>query len=156
MALTNNDSLAEKMQLFRSHGITRDINHMTKVSEGDWYYQQIDLGLNYRMTEIQAALGMSQLKRIDGFVTRRHELAERYKKALEGIPISLPFQAEGGYSAFHLYPITVKNSKLRKSLFDYLRNKNIGVNVHYIPVHTQPYYEKLGHKVGDYPVAEDY
>lgn len=156
MALTNNDSLAEKMQLFRSHGITRDINHMTKVSEGDWYYQQIDLGLNYRMTELQAALGMSQLKRIDGFVTRRHELAERYKKSLEGIPISLPFQAEGGYSAFHLYPITVKNSAQRKSLFDYLRNKSIGVNVHYIPVHTQPYYEKLGHKVGDYPIAEDY
>ncbi|WP_247149447.1 UDP-4-amino-4,6-dideoxy-N-acetyl-beta-L-altrosamine transaminase [Escherichia coli] len=156
MALTNNDDLAEKMQLFRSHGITRDSNHMTKVSKGGWYYQQVDLGLNYRMTELQAALGVSQLKSIDDFVTRRHELAERYKKALEDIPISLPYQAESGHSAFHLYPVTVKNSAQRKTLFDYLRNKNIGVNVHYIPVHTQPYYEKLGHKIGDYPVAEDY
>lgn len=156
MALTNSDDLAEKMQLFRSHGITRDSDKMTKASEGGWYYQQVDLGLNYRMTELQAALGVSQLKRIDSFVSRRHELAKCYENAFEGIPISVPLQAESGYSALHLYPVVVNDPAQRKPLFDYLREKNIGVNVHYIPVHIQPYYQQLGHKVGDYPVAEDY
>lgn len=156
MALTNSDELAEKMQLFRSHGITRDSDKMTKESEGGWYYQQVDLGLNYRMTELQGALGVSQLKRIDGFVSRRHELAKRYETAFDGIPVSVPHQAESGYSALHLYPIVVNDSAQRKPLFEHLRDKNIGVNVHYIPVHTQPYYQQLGHKVGDYPVAEDY
>jgi len=156
MALTNNDALAESMQLFRSHGITRDSNKMTKAAEGGWYYQQVDLGLNYRMTELQAALGVSQLKRIDAFVVRRHELAKRYHTAFDGVPVTIPLQSEDGYSALHLYPLTVKDPALRKPLFDYLRDKGIGVNVHYIPVHTQPYYEQLGHKVGDYPAAEDY
>jgi UDP-4-amino-4,6-dideoxy-N-acetyl-beta-L-altrosamine transaminase len=156
MALTNNDALAESMQLFRSHGITRDSNKMTKAAEGGWYYQQVDLGLNYRMTELQAALGVSQLKRIDAFVARRHELAKRYHTAFDGVPVTIPLQSEDGYSALHLYPLTVKDPALRKPLFDYLRDKGIGVNVHYIPVHTQPYYEQLGHKVGDYPAAEDY
>ncbi|AGB77594.1 UDP-4-keto-6-deoxy-N-acetylglucosamine 4-aminotransferase [Enterobacteriaceae bacterium strain FGI 57] len=156
MALTNSDELAEKMQLFRSHGITRDSDKMTKESEGGWYYQQVDLGLNYRMTELQGALGVSQLKRIDGFVSRRHELAKRYETAFDGIPVSVPHQAESGYSALHLYPIVVNDSAQRKPLFEHLRDKNIGVNVHYIPVHTQPHYQQLGHKVGDYPVAEDY
>ncbi|SKC20584.1 UDP-4-amino-4,6-dideoxy-N-acetyl-beta-L-altrosamine transaminase [Kosakonia radicincitans] len=156
MALTNSDELAERLQLFRSHGITRDNDKMTKPSEGGWYYQQVDLGLNYRMTELQAALGVSQLKRIDGFVARRHELAKRYNIAFDGIPVSTPAQSESGYSALHLYPLTVNEPSQRKPLFDYLRDKGIGVNVHYIPVHTQPYYEKLGHKTGDYPAAEDY
>jgi dTDP-4-amino-4,6-dideoxygalactose transaminase len=156
MSLTNDDSLADKMQMFRSHGITRDIDKMTKPSEGGWYYQQVDLGLNYRMTELQAALGVSQLKRIDGFVARRHELAKRYDTAFDGVPVSTPEQSESGYSALHLYPLTVNDPSQRKPLFDYLRDKGIGVNVHYIPVHTQPYYEQLGHKLGDYPVAEDY
>lgn len=156
MALTNNDALAESMQLFRSHGITRDGDKMTKASEGGWYYQQVDLGLNYRMTELQAALGVTQLKRIDEFVARRHELAKRYHTAFDGIPVSTPLQAESGYSALHLYPLTVNDPAMRKPLFDHLREKGIGVNVHYIPVHTQPYYEQLGHKAGDYPVAEDY
>ena len=156
MALTNNDALAESMQLFRSHGITRDNEKMTKLSEGGWYYQQVDLGLNYRMTELQAALGVSQLKRIDGFVARRHELAKRYHTAFDGVPVSIPQQSESGYSALHLYPLTVNEPAQRKPLFDYLRDKGIGVNVHYIPVHTQPYYEQLGHKSGDYTVAEDY
>lgn len=156
MALTNSDELAERLQLFRSHGITRDNDKMTKPSEGGWYYQQVDLGLNYRMTELQAALGVSQLKRIDGFVARRHELAKRYNIAFDGIPVSTPAQSESGYSALHLYPLTVNDPAQRKPLFDYLRDKGIGVNVHYIPVHTQPYYEKLGYKTGDYPAAEDY
>ncbi|WBU50964.1 UDP-4-amino-4,6-dideoxy-N-acetyl-beta-L-altrosamine transaminase [Kosakonia pseudosacchari] len=156
MALTNSDELAERMQLFRSHGITRDSEKMNRASEGGWYYQQVALGFNYRMTELQAALGISQLKRIDGFVTRRHELAKRYHTAFDGIPVSMPAQSESGYSALHLYPLTVNDPAQRKQLFDYLRNKGIGVNVHYIPVHTQPYYEQLGHRVGDYPIAEDY
>jgi UDP-4-amino-4,6-dideoxy-N-acetyl-beta-L-altrosamine transaminase len=156
MALTNNNALAESMQLFRSHGITRDSDKMTKTAEGGWYYQQVDLGLNYRMTELQAALGVSQLKRIDGFVSRRHELAKRYHAAFDGVPVSTPLQSDSGYSALHLYPLIVNDPAQRKPLFDYLRDKGIGVNVHYIPVHTQPYYEQLGHKAGDYPAAEDY
>ncbi|MFH0473986.1 UDP-4-amino-4,6-dideoxy-N-acetyl-beta-L-altrosamine transaminase [Kluyvera ascorbata] len=156
MSLTNSDLLAEKMQRFRSHGITRDSDKMTKTSEGGWYYQQVDLGLNYRMTELQAALGVSQLKRIDDFVARRHELAQRYHSAFADMPIATPLQSKNGHSALHLYPITVNDASQRKLLFDYLRDKGIGVNVHYIPVHTQPYYEKLGHKVGDYPAAENY
>lgn len=156
MALTNSDELAEKMQLFRSHGITRDSEKMTKPADGAWYYQQVDLGLNYRMTELQAALGVSQLKRIDGFVARRHELAKRYQTAFDGTPVSTPVQSASGYSALHLYPLTVNDPAQRKPLFDYLRARGIGVNVHYIPVHTQPYYEQLGHKTGDYPIAEDY
>ncbi|MFU0882068.1 UDP-4-amino-4,6-dideoxy-N-acetyl-beta-L-altrosamine transaminase [Kluyvera cryocrescens] len=156
MALSNNDELAEKMQLFRSHGITRDADKMTKEAEGGWYYQQIDLGLNYRMTELQAALGVSQLKRIESFVARRHELAKRYDVAFDGVPVSTPLQSTSGYSALHLYPLTVNDPEQRKPLYDYLREKGIGVNVHYIPVHTQPYYAQLGHKIGDYPAAEDY
>ena len=156
MALTNSAALAESMQLFRSHGITRDSDKMTKEAEGGWYYQQIDLGLNYRMTELQAALGVSQLKRIDCFVARRHELANRYQTAFDGIPVTVPQQAGSGYSALHLYPIMVNDPVMRKPLFDYLRDKGIGVNVHYIPVHTQPYYQQLGHKVGDYPASEEY
>jgi len=156
MALTNNDELAEKLALLRSHGITRDADKMTKEAEGGWYYQQVDLGLNYRMTELQAALGVSQLNRIDEFVAARHRLAKRYDAQLAGVPVTLPHQAESGYSALHLYPIMVNDSAKRKPLFDYLREKGIGVNVHYIPVHTQPYYQQLGHKVGDYPVSEEY
>lgn len=156
MALSNSSSLTEKMQFFRSHGITRDTDKMTKAAEGGWYYQQVELGLNYRMTELQAALGVSQLKRIESFVARRHVLAKHYDIAFEGIPVTTPLQTESGYSALHLYPLTVNDPMQRKPLFDYMRDRGIGVNVHYIPVHTQPYYEQLGHKVGDYPVAEDY
>lgn len=156
MALSNSSSLTEKMQFFRSHGITRDTDKMTKAAEGGWYYQQVELGLNYRMTELQAALGVSQLKRIESFVARRHVLAKRYDIAFEGIPVTTPLQTESGYSALHLYPLTVNDPLQRKPLFDYMRDRGIGVNVHYIPVHTQPYYEQLGHKVGDYPIAEDY
>jgi len=156
MALTNDANIAEKLQLFRSHGITRDTQLMTHIPDGDWYYQQIELGLNYRMTELQAALGVSQLKRIEQYVARRHQLVNRYNQLLSGLPLTLPYQHQDTYSAYHLYPIVLHDMSKRKQLFDSLRAKNIGVNVHYIPVHTQPYYQNLGHKQGDYPQAEAY
>lgn len=156
MALTNDANIAEKLQLFRSHGITRDTQLMTHIPDGDWYYQQIELGLNYRITELQAALGVSQLKRIEQYVARRHQLVNRYNQLLSGLPLTLPYQHQDTYSAYHLYPIVLHDMSKRKQLFDSLRAKNIGVNVHYIPVHTQPYYQNLGHKQGDYPQAEAY
>lgn len=156
MALTKDAKLADKIQLFRSHGITRDANFMTHIADGDWYYQQIELGLNYRMTELQAGLGISQLKRIDKYVQRRHELANYYDQILSDLPLILPYQHHDNYSALHLYPIVLQDATKRKIVFDHLRKNNIGVNVHYIPVHTQPYYQQLGHKYGDYPQAEAY
>lgn len=156
MALTNNVEIAKKIELFRSHGITRNQEFMTDNSHGDWYYQQIELGLNYRMTELQAALGLSQMKRIDHYVKRRHQLVEQYNNLLADLPLILPFQNQDTYSAYHLYPIVLKNRANRKAIFDFLRSENIDINVHYIPVHTQPYYINLGHKKGDYPIAESY
>ena len=159
MALTNNYSLAEKMELLRSHGITRDPEKMTHDSDGPWYYQQIDLGYNYRMTDIQAALGLSQLKRLDSYVSRRQILAERYDQLLAKFPIILPFQHEDNYSAFHLYVIRMKKESSQLNhmqVFEFLRDKGIGVNLHYIPVHTQPYYKHMGFKDGDFPQAESY
>ncbi|RVU81600.1 UDP-4-amino-4,6-dideoxy-N-acetyl-beta-L-altrosamine transaminase [Leucothrix sargassi] len=158
LATTNDPVLAEKMQLLRSHGITRDANLMTHEPDGGWYYQQIDLGFNYRMTELQGALGVSQMNYLDGFVTRRHQLGKRYDELLKDLPIMLPYRNPANYSGFHLYPIqlTADSGKTRKQVFDSLRAQNIGVNVHYIPVHTQPYYAKLGFKQGDFPHAESY
>lgn len=158
LATTNDPALAEKMQLLRSHGITRDANLMTHEPDGGWYYQQIDLGFNYRMTELQGALGVSQMNYLDDFVTRRHQLAKRYDDLLTDLPIMLPYRNPANYSGFHLYPIqlTADSGKTRKQVFDSLRAQNIGVNVHYIPVHTQPYYAKLGFKQGDFPHAERY
>lgn len=158
LATTNDPVLAEKMQLLRSHGITRDANLMTHEPDGGWYYQQIDLGFNYRMTELQGALGVSQMNYLDDFVTRRHQLAKRYDELLTDLPIMLPYRNPANYSGFHLYPIqlTADSGKTRKQVFDSLRAQNIGVNVHYIPVHTQPYYAKLGFRQGDFPHAESY
>lgn len=159
-ALTNCPELAERMALLRSHGITRELSKMQGESHGSWYYQQIDLGYNYRMTELQAALGVSQMTRLDEFVTRRHQLAQRYHAALHDLPLTLPlFSQQDAYSALHLYVIRLQRAKLnrtRRDIFDALRNAGIGVNVHYIPVHTQPYYQNLGFQIGDYPIAEAY
>lgn len=158
LATTNDPALAEKMQLLRSHGITRDANLMTHEPDGGWYYQQIDLGFNYRMTELQGALGLSQMNYLDDFVTCRHQLGKRYDELLTDLPIMLPYRNPANYSGFHLYPIqlTADSGKTRKQVFDSLRAQNIGVNVHYIPVHTQPYYAKLGFRQGDFPHAERY
>ncbi len=159
MALTNNSDLANRMSLFRSHGITRDAAQMTHVPDGPWYYQQIDLGFNYRMTELQAALGLSQLQRLDEYVGQRHALARRYDERLVKLPLVLPWQLPDTHSALHLYPVRVRKSIARRShleIFIFLREQGVGVNLHYIPVHTQPYYQRLGFREGDYPEAEAY
>lgn len=159
MALTNDDHLAEKMNLYRSHGITRDPSLMTHDADGPWYYQQLELGFNYRMTELQAALGISQMGRLDDFVARRHQLARRYDDALRDLPVVTPWQHPDSYSALHLYVIRLQLDRIGKShreVFESLRNQGIGVNLHYIPVHTQPYYQRMGFKPGDYPEAERY
>lgn len=159
MALTNSAELAEKMALLRSHGITRDSAQMTHAADGSWYYQQIGLGFNYRMTELQAALGVSQLQRLDQFVARRHELAARYDRLLAALPVMTPWQHPDSYSGLHLYVVRLKLEQIGKShreVFESLREQGIGVNLHYIPVHTQPYYQRMGFKPGDFPEAERY
>ncbi len=150
MAITNDAELAKKMQLLRSHGITREI-------EGEkWEYEQQDLGFNYRMTDLQAALGTSQLKRIDKFIARRREIVRRYDAALAELPLQIPFQHPDTKSSYHLYPIVLDESEQRAEVFNKLRDTGIGVNVHYIPIHTQPYYKALGFKKGQFPAAEEY
>jgi len=159
MALTNDAVLAEKMNLYRSHGITRDSNLMTHEPDGPWYYQQVELGYNYRMTELQAALGISQMQRLDEFVAQRHQLAQRYNQLLAGLPLTLPWQHPDSYSGLHLYVIRLQLNKINKThrqVFEELREAGIGVNLHYIPVHTQPYYQNMGFKQGDFPEAEKY
>ena len=159
LAATNSKELAEKMRSFRSHGITRDKSLMTRDSDGDWYYQQVGLGFNYRMTELQAALGISQMQRLDEFVAKRHILQERYDLLLGDLPIIKPYQDKDNYSALHLYPIQIdlnKVSKNREQIFNVLRENGIGVNVHYIPIHTQPYYLQFGFREGDFPNSESY
>lgn len=159
MALTNSADLAFKMNLYRSHGITRDPAKMTHESDGAWYYQQIELGFNYRMTELQAALGISQLNRLDSFVSRRHELAQRYNEMLSDFPITLPWQSPDCYSGFHLYIIRLRLGEIKKThrqIFEMLRGRCIGVNLHYIPIHTQPFYQRMGFEAADFPEAIAY
>lgn len=159
MAMTNDDGLANKMALLRSHGITRDAACMTHSSDGPWYYQQIDLGYNYRMTELQAALGVSQMRRLDTYVARRHQIASRYDQLLSNLPLTTPWQHPDSYSGLHLYVVRLGLDQIEKThrqVFESLRSQGIGVNLHYIPVHNQPYYERLGFRVGDFPQAEKY
>ncbi|MFH6564784.1 UDP-4-amino-4,6-dideoxy-N-acetyl-beta-L-altrosamine transaminase [Pseudomonas kulmbachensis] len=159
MAMTNDDELATKMGLLRSHGITRDPAQMTHEADGPWYYQQIDLGFNYRMTELQAALGVTQMERLDQYVARRHQLARRYDDLLAGLPVTAPWQHADSYSGLHLYVIRLHLDQIQKThrqVFEALRELGIGVNLHYIPVHTQPYYERMGFKPDDFPQSQTY
>ena len=159
MAVTNSAELAARMRLLRSHGVTRDPGLMKSPSQGPWYYEQIELGYNYRMTDIQAALGTSQMQRINDFVRKRRAIAGRYDKELADLPVVLPWQSPNAHSAYHLYSIRIdssRTSRSREQVFARMRNAGIGVNVHYIPVHTQPYYRTLGFDKRHFPVAERY
>ncbi|NHW00820.1 UDP-4-amino-4,6-dideoxy-N-acetyl-beta-L-altrosamine transaminase [Stutzerimonas degradans] len=159
MALTNDAELAGRMALLRSHGITRDPAQMTHEADGPWYYQQIDLGFNYRMTELQAALGVTQMERLDQYVARRHALAQRYDDLLVGLPVTTPWQHSDSYSGLHLYVIRLQLDRIdrtHRQVFEALRDLGIGVNLHYIPVHTQPHYQRMGFKAGNFPEAERY
>lgn len=154
-AVTNDPELAARMDRLRSHGVTRDPALMTRESEGGWYYQMLDLGLNYRMTEMQAALGASQMRRLGAYVDHRNALADRYDRLLAEMPLARPGRLAAARSAWHLYVIRVAPDQ-RRAIFDRLRGGGIGVNVHYIPVHTQPYWQEQGFRPGDFPAAEAY
>jgi UDP-4-amino-4,6-dideoxy-N-acetyl-beta-L-altrosamine transaminase len=160
MALTNDAGLQRKLALLRSHGINRNSRQISsKVDEGGWYYEQVDLGFNYRMTDLQAALGLSQLGRINEFVARRRYLAARYTEALRPLAVKTPWQSDEGESAWHLYVIQIdsaRTKRTRREVFGYLRRAGVLVNVHYIPVHLQPYYRRMGFGPGDFPEAEAY
>ena len=159
IATTNSAELCDKLMLLRSHGITRDPESMTKQPDGDWYYQQVDLGFNYRMTDLQAALGASQATRLEEFVRMRHELAGRYDELLGRLPVVTPHQEQDSKSSYHLYPILIEpesTNKTKAQIFSDLRQAGIGVNVHYIPVHLQPYYASMGFRTGDFEQTEEY
>ncbi|WP_434629206.1 UDP-4-amino-4,6-dideoxy-N-acetyl-beta-L-altrosamine transaminase [Pseudomonas sp. Z1-29] len=159
MVLTNRPELAQRLQRLRSHGMTRDAAQMSEPSHGPWYYQQVELGFNYRITDLQAALGLSQLDKLDGFVARRRGLAARYNQLLGGSPLTLPGVQADAESAWHLYVVRLRLDEIslsHRQVFEGLRAAKIGVNLHYIPVHLQPYYRDLGFAQGDYPQAERY
>lgn len=159
MVMTNDAQMAARLERLRSHGITRDPAVMEGEPEGPWVYEQVELGLNYRLTDLQAALGLSQLSQLETSVARRHQIACRYDAELAGLPLTTPWQSPDAHSALHLYPIQVDPARsplTRRQLFDGLRTVGIGVNVHYIPVHTQPHYRRLGFAPGQFPAAEAY
>lgn len=159
VAVTNDPGLATKMDLLRSHGITRAPELMTKEPDGPWYYQQIDLGYNYRMTELQAALGLSQLDRLDAYVKRRHAIADRYYELLADLPVTTPWQAPNQYSGLHLYVIRLNLDSIgttHRKVFEGLRERGVGVNLHYIPVYQQPYYADKVYGNGPFPESESY
>ena len=159
MAVTNDDKLASHMARLRTHGITRDPAEMTHAPDGPWYYQQLELGLNYRLTDIHAALGLSQMKRLDSFVSTRNQIANRYTKMLAHLPVTVQLQPLDVYSAFHLYVIRLRLPKIKKShreVFEALRATGFGVNLHYIPVYRQPYYAQMGFNPSHFPESERY
>jgi UDP-4-amino-4,6-dideoxy-N-acetyl-beta-L-altrosamine transaminase len=159
MAVTNDLALANRMVRLRSHGITRDPAEMNQAPDGPWYYQQIELGFNYRMTDIHAALGLSQMKRLDELVRRRHALAANYERLLAGLPVTTPWQHPDSYSGLHLYVVRVDAKAMNaahREVFERLRITGIGVNLHYIPIYRHPYYAALGFKPEDFPEAERY
>lgn len=156
---TRDATLAHRLRLLRSHGMSREVQDLERPSEGSWYYEQQLLGFNYRMTEVQAALGLSQLQRLPEMHLRRKQLADRYDRLLSGLPVILPARSQDRDSSWHLYAIELDESRTnctRAALFAHMREANIGVNVHYIPIHTQPYYQRLGFKRGDFPNSERY
>ena len=155
MALTNDPEIKEKMELLRSHGITRNPKYLTHKSDDPWHYEQLELGFNYRMTDIQAALGKSQLARLDEFVEQRNELAQKYDEAFADVPVQKQVVPDSVYSGRHLYVIRVSPEQ-HLSLFQTFREKEVGVNLHYTPVHLQPYYRNLGFQDGMFPEAEKY
>ncbi len=159
LAVTRDARLARRMRLFGSHGITRDPAEMTHASDGPWYYEQIALGFNYRMSDLQAALGTSQMERIDNFIAQRRQIAARYDEELRGLPLTPLLQEAHGTSALHLYVIRLRRAEIRRGhreVFEALRAAGIGVNVHYIPVYRQPFYHRLGFPAGYCPAAENY
>ncbi len=158
MALTNSATLAKKMRLLRSHGITSSQSEMDQTSHGPWYYQQIMLGYNYRMTDLQAALGLSQFHRLPEFVKQRNILAQNYDKAFKNSTLTCLKPKQGTYSAYHLYIVLLPtiNKKEHKQVIEKLRERKICAHVHYIPIHLQPYYQHLGFNKGDFPIAEEY
>ena len=160
MALTNNSILADRLQRYRSHGITSDASIMEpRPADEIWNYQQISLGFNYRMTDIQAALGVSQMTRLDEFVIKRHQIGKRYDEAFSGIEFEVPWQHPECYSSYHLYPIRIKmeeTQKTQRQIYDVLMSAGINVNLHYIPVYRQPFYEKMGFNAGYCPESEKY
>ena len=156
LVTTNDPRLARTMELLRSHGVTREQTEMFELLHGAWYYEQVELGFNYRMTDMQAALGLSQLDRLDNFVARRHVIADRYDRLLEGLPLCRTVRPIDSYSALHLYIVRLVDPARRSEVFDALRAAGIGVNVHYIPVHTQPWYRAHGHAKSCFANSEDY
>lgn len=156
IAVTNDAELHRRLSMLRTHGMVRDIGHLERKDVGGWYYEQQALGFNYRLTDLQAALGVSQLQRIDAFLAARRRLAARYDRLLADSGLTLPWQHPDALSSYHLYPIQVPDADQRRAVFDGLRAAGIGVQVHYIPVHLQPYYRRMGFKPGDFPAAEAY
>ena len=153
--LTNSKAYNDMIKLFSKHGVTRDVEQMVTESHGPWYYQQVALGYNYRMSDLHAALGLSQLSKLDTFILRRTELALRYQKMLFELPLKLPVFRDYSNSAWHLYMVELTQHD-RKSVFEQLHARGVGVNVHYIPIHLHPYYQQLGFKKGNFPVAENF
>lgn len=159
MAVTNDAELVKRMARLRSHGITRYPSEMTQPPDGSWYYQQIELGYNYRMTDIHAALGVSQMERLDQFIEERHAIARRYEKLLENTSVRRPWQHPDSYSGLHLYIVRIEQDAMKSShreVFERMRAEGVGVNLHYIPVYRQPYYQSMGYRREDFPEAERY